>query len=136
MEVKPGYKQTEVGVIPEDWEVEPLSSIASLTNGKAHEGRISDFGKYIVVNSKFISTNGEVRKYSDHRLSPALAGDILMVMSDVPNGRAIAGCFFVDCDDLYTVNQRICALRPIQIDGRLLFYKLNRNPFYLHLTMV
>ena len=24
MEVRPGYKQTEVGVIPEDWEVEPL----------------------------------------------------------------------------------------------------------------
>ena len=24
MEVKPGYKQTEVGVIPEEWEVEPL----------------------------------------------------------------------------------------------------------------
>jgi restriction endonuclease S subunit len=27
MEVKPGYKQTEVGVIPEDWEVEPISRI-------------------------------------------------------------------------------------------------------------
>ena len=25
MEVKPGYKQTEVGVIPEDWDVEQLS---------------------------------------------------------------------------------------------------------------
>lgn len=24
MELKPGYKQTEVGVIPEDWDVEPL----------------------------------------------------------------------------------------------------------------
>ena len=23
MEVKPGYKQTEVGVIPEEWEVKP-----------------------------------------------------------------------------------------------------------------
>ncbi|OHE66111.1 MAG: hypothetical protein A2001_11575 [Treponema sp. GWC1_61_84] len=29
MGVKPGYKQTEVGVIPEDWEVVPLSDIAS-----------------------------------------------------------------------------------------------------------
>ena len=28
MEVKPGYKQTEVGVIPEDWEVKPLHSLA------------------------------------------------------------------------------------------------------------
>jgi len=27
LEVKPGYKQTEVGVIPEDWEVKPLSIV-------------------------------------------------------------------------------------------------------------
>ena len=29
MEVKPGYKQTEVGVIPEDWEVKPLRCVLS-----------------------------------------------------------------------------------------------------------
>ena len=29
MEVKPGYKQTEVGVIPEEWEVKPLRSVLS-----------------------------------------------------------------------------------------------------------
>ena len=131
MEVRPGYKQTEVGVIPEDWEVKPLGTVAGYTNGKAHEGSISDFGKYVVVNSKFISTAGEVKKYSNQRFSPALKGEILMVMSDVPNGRAIARCFFVDRDDLYTVNQRICALRPLHVDGRLLLYRLNRNPFYL-----
>ena len=28
MDVKPGYKQTEVGVIPEDWEVRPLKKIS------------------------------------------------------------------------------------------------------------
>ncbi len=28
MELKPGYKQTEVGVIPEEWDVKPLASIA------------------------------------------------------------------------------------------------------------
>ena len=27
MEVKPGYKQTEVGVIPEEWEVKPLGKL-------------------------------------------------------------------------------------------------------------
>jgi len=30
MELKPGYKQTEVGVIPEDWEVKRLGEFASL----------------------------------------------------------------------------------------------------------
>ena len=27
--MKPGYKQTEVGVIPEEWEVKPLRSVLS-----------------------------------------------------------------------------------------------------------
>jgi type I restriction enzyme, S subunit len=34
MEVKPGYKQTEVGVIPEEWEVHPLGKIAHIERGK------------------------------------------------------------------------------------------------------
>lgn len=33
MGVKPGYKQTEVGVIPEDWEVVPLGEHASFRTG-------------------------------------------------------------------------------------------------------
>ena len=34
MEVRPGYKQTEVGVIPEDWEVKPFQSLATIERGK------------------------------------------------------------------------------------------------------
>ena len=33
MELKPGYKQTEVGAIPEDWDVARLGEIASVTAG-------------------------------------------------------------------------------------------------------
>jgi type I restriction enzyme S subunit len=33
MELKPGYKQTEVGVIPEDWDVKPLSAFADVKTG-------------------------------------------------------------------------------------------------------
>jgi type I restriction enzyme S subunit len=34
MEVKPGYKHTEVGIIPEEWEVEPLSELSDfVTSG-------------------------------------------------------------------------------------------------------
>jgi type I restriction enzyme, S subunit len=33
MEVKPGYKQTEVGVIPEDWEVKSLGKFVALQRG-------------------------------------------------------------------------------------------------------
>jgi len=34
MEVRPGYKQTEVGVIPEDWEVKTIDQVAFVTSGK------------------------------------------------------------------------------------------------------
>jgi len=33
MEVKPGYKQTEVGVIPEEWDVQPLGKRAAFRTG-------------------------------------------------------------------------------------------------------
>ena len=35
MEVKPGYKQTEVGVIPEEWEVCPIRQKGEVVTGKA-----------------------------------------------------------------------------------------------------
>ena len=33
--VRPGYKVTEVGVIPEDWEVRPVSAVGEVLTGKA-----------------------------------------------------------------------------------------------------
>jgi type I restriction enzyme S subunit len=33
MEVKPGYKRTQVGVIPQDWEIESFGTIFSFSNG-------------------------------------------------------------------------------------------------------
>ena len=34
MEVRPGYKQTEVGIIPEDWDVKKIDEIGRVTSGK------------------------------------------------------------------------------------------------------
>src|SRR5213594_3004777 len=82
--------------IPSGWEVKPLGALVSYTNGKAHEDNITDSGKYVVVNSKFISTEGLTRKFSDHCFCPTSKNDVLMVMSDVPNGRAIARCYWVE----------------------------------------
>ena len=36
---RPGYKQTEVGVIPEDWEVKPVSAMGDVRAGKALAAR-------------------------------------------------------------------------------------------------
>src|SRR5713226_4061880 len=129
--VKPGYKQTEVGIIPEEWNLKALPDVLWFYSGKAHEQFIVEEGQYIVVNSKFVSTNGEVRKYSSKNFLPARKDDILMVMSDLPNGRALAKCFLVGEDGLYAVNQRVCVLRAKKDDPEYLFYFLNRNPYFL-----
>lgn len=113
------------------WEETFLDAVADYDNGKAHENEIDDNGKFIVVNSKFISTNGEIAKRTNSPYCLADKQDILMVLSDVPKGRAIAKCFFVDQAGIYTVNQRICILRSKGIDSKFLFYLLNRNPYFL-----
>lgn len=114
-----------------DWEEKTLEEVADYENGKAHEQDIDVNGKYIVVNSKFISTDGVVKKHTNTSYCLSKKDDILMVLSDVPNGRAIAKCFWVDIDNLYTVNQRICKITPTKADGRLLFYLLNRSHYFL-----
>lgn len=56
-----------------------------------------------------------------------------MVLSDLPNGRALAKCFFVLEDDRYTVNQRICKISNIneKILPKFLFYYMDRNKYFL-----
>lgn len=125
------FKKTELGEIPEEWEVKKLGKIIKFENGKAHEKFITEDGSYVVVNSKFISSDGTVLKYSNENLKPLSQGDITMVMSDVPNGLALGKCFLVPEDDKYTLNQRICSLRPIDGDSQFYFYVLNRNQYFL-----
>jgi len=115
----------------EEWAKKKLGQVAKYENGKAHEQDIAETGDFIVVNSKFISIEGKVKKFTNTAFCIAEKEDILMVLSDLPNGRALAKCFFVDADDLYTVNQRICKITPSKAAGTMLFYTLNRNPYFL-----
>jgi type I restriction enzyme S subunit len=113
-----------------DVQYKKLGEVCLFMNGKGHEKNIVENGKYIVVNSKFISTQGTIRKYSDIQISPLFIDSVLMVMSDLPNGKALAKCFIVDKNDVYTLNQRICSLtikNTNKLLPKYLFYITNRN---------
>lgn len=114
-----------------EWIETSLTQVADYENGKAHEQDIADDGEFIVVNSKFISQDGEVKKFTNTAFCPATKGDVLMVLSDIPNGKAIAKCFLVEEDNRYTVNQRICRITPRNLNSKILYYLLNRNPYFL-----
>jgi type I restriction enzyme S subunit len=114
-----------------EWATRSLGQLAVYENGKAYEQDIVENGKYVVVNSRFISTNGLVRKYTNAEYLIAEAGEVLMVLSDLPKGKALAKCYFAELSNFYAVNQRVCRLRPKEVNGRFLYYALNRHPHLL-----
>ncbi|MCI8614395.1 restriction endonuclease subunit S [Parablautia intestinalis] len=114
----------------EEWEEKTIGNIFEFTNGKAHEQCVDENGKYVIVNSKFISTEGKIKKYTNDLICPLKKNDIVMVMSDVPNGRAMSKCFLIQEDDKYTLNQRICGLRTSQ-NSVFYIHQISRNNYYL-----
>ncbi len=115
----------------EIWEEKTLDEVCEFRNGAAHEQHIDEDGKYILVNSKFISADGEKFKRTNNALAPLYVNDIAFVMSDVPNGKALAKCFLVDKNDTYTLNQRIGAIKSKVFVPEFLVYQFNRNRYLL-----
>jgi type I restriction enzyme S subunit len=69
VDVKPGYKQTEVGVIPEEWEAKPFGKLAHIERGK-FSARPRNDPKYYGGDIPFIQTgdvtnsNGKITTYT------------------------------------------------------------------------
>ncbi len=116
----------------DNWEERKLSDIANYRNGKAHEQYIDMNGIYTVVNSKFISTNGKVKKFSNKPIELLKKGEIAFVLSDVPNGKALAKAYLIDSDNRYSLNQRIAGITPSSdINSYFLYILMNRNRYFL-----
>ena len=107
-----------------------LGESCEFKNGGAHEKLVVDEG-YILVNSKFISSDGIKVKFVSNAITPLYKDDIAFVMSDVPNGKALGKAFLVDKDNIYTLNQRIGRIKSTDFIPKFLFYQINRNPHFL-----
>lgn len=116
----------------QNWEALKLFDVALYKNGKSHEADVVEKGTYVIVNSKFVSTNGLVKKFCQNQIEPLYKGDITFVLSDVPNGRALSKTFLIQNDDLYTLNQRIAGLKPKEgFQSDFLQRRINRHPYFL-----
>lgn len=100
MELKPGFRQTEVGVIPEDWDVKRLGDVANVHDG-THQTP-----KYVPVGIPFYSvehitsgdfTNTKFISHEEHRFLTRSfkieKGDVLMTRIG-----SIGDCRLVDWD--------------------------------------
>ena len=114
-----------------NWENKPLYECADFYNGKAHEQVVDENGEYILVTSRCIASDITDYRRTNALLFPLKTNDIAMVMSDVPNGRALAKCILIDENDKYTLNQRICCLRNYSFNPIFFYYLLNRHEYFL-----
>ncbi|MDO6761832.1 restriction endonuclease subunit S [Tamlana sp. 2_MG-2023] len=128
-EILESFSKTD---LPNSWTFCVLHDLANFWNGKAHEKGVDENGDFFLVNSRFVSTNGERFKRTNLALSPLKIDNIAIVMSDVPNGRALARCFLVKEDNKYTLNQRIGGVTLFEgINPEFMVLVLDRNQHYL-----
>jgi type I restriction enzyme S subunit len=118
MGLKPGYKQTEIGIIPADWDVDYVESIGHITTGnKNTQDRIED-GEYpFFVRSQIIE---RINTYSFDGEAVLTAGD------GVGTGKVfhyINGKF-----DLHQRVYRISDFKP-RVNGYFFYLYFSRN-FY------
>ena len=131
MSLKPGYQQTEIGVIPDDWAVKELGEIAEFTNGKPNEQNVVVNGRYLLVTLDSINIQGELK--TSHKQTNLLddslrAGDIVTVLSDIAHGNLLGLCGVIPLDHKYVLNQRMGRLRVHSgYDPGFIRLTVNRN---------
>ncbi|MDY0152872.1 MAG: restriction endonuclease subunit S, partial [Candidatus Cloacimonas sp.] len=134
MEVKPGYKQTEIGVIPEDWEAIRLRDCIDLKNGYAFESAFfSDRGHLLLTPGNFSRTGRLIFDSTNTKRfcgvyphnSLLSKGDLLLVMTDLtPDCKLLGKPAIVNIEEPLLHNQRIAKVSNngrVAING-FLFY--------------
>jgi type I restriction enzyme S subunit len=105
-----------------------VKEIVKYKNGLAHENFVDYDGNFVLINSKFISTNGQIYKKVSKSLITGKYGEIAIVLSDIPQGKALAKAYIIEERNKYSINQRIALLSPLNIEPNYLFYLIDRNP--------
>ena len=137
--VRPGYKQTEVGVIPEDWTVRSLGSCAQLKNGYAFKSSTyTPLGDYRVVTIANVQ-DGYMEVSESNRIADLPSdvqshhsleiGDVLISMTG--NVGRVCRVDTPRC----VLNQRVGKLVPTGVDSTFLFHLLRQQRFRTAMTV-
>jgi type I restriction enzyme S subunit len=117
-----GYKQTEVGIIPEDWKVSPLSELGEFKNGINKSKEDFGFGypfvnlmdvfgiPFIIDNSSLELINANQHELNLYNL---IEGDVLFVRSSVkPSGVGLTSVVKSNLNDTvfsgFLIRYRFC----------------------------
>ncbi|HZM05678.1 MAG TPA: restriction endonuclease subunit S [Candidatus Saccharimonadales bacterium] len=140
MEVKPGYKQTEAGVIPDEWNASPLKGRIGIAHGFpfASEHFAGQGSHRLTTPGHFYEAGGfrdigEKQKYydgpvpADYVLQP---GDLIVAMTEQADG-LLGSAAVIPKEHGYLHNQRLGRVKSLssEIELGFLFYVFN-SPSY------
>ena len=112
-----------------NWPQTTIEQACEYKNGKAHEQLVAPNGEFRLVTSKFVSSEGLHSRRVTKALTPLYSGDVAFVLSDLPNGKALAKAFLVTDESDLTLNQRVLRIRSNRFDPNFLYFIVNRNPY-------
>ena len=133
MTIPQGYKQTELGIIPEDWEVVNLGNIAKVNGRIGFRGyTVADlvpkgFGAITlsplnIINNQIDYSNCTYISWYKYHESPEIKvrnGDILLVKTGSTFGKS---AFVKDLPEKATINPQFVLLNNFKCDSRYLSY--------------
>jgi len=129
--VKEGYKKTDIGLIPIDWEENSLESIGDFVNGKPHESKVISSGEHFLITIDSINIDGELK--AEHKRINSSGnflhkGDIVIILSDIAHGYLLGLCDVIPEDNKYVLNQRVGRLScHTEFAPQYIRYQINRN---------
>ena len=133
MKIPQGYKQTELGIIPEDWEVVNLGKVAKINGRIGFRGyTVADlvpkgFGAITlspsnIINNQIDYSNCTYISWYKYHESPEIKvrnGDILLVKTGSTFGKS---AFVKDLPEKATINPQFVLLNNFKCDSRYLSY--------------
>lgn len=114
MEVKPGYKQTEVGVIPEEWELRPLLDAVRIANGQVDPKREPYRSMVLVAPDHIESETGRLLGQQTAAEQHAISGKYLFAKGEIVYSKIrpyLRKAILAECDGLCSAD--MYPLKPV-----------------------
>jgi type I restriction enzyme S subunit len=137
MGLKPGYKQTEIGVIPEEWPVKSLASVCDVRDGTHESPRFYEEGIPFVTSKNIVDGHLDLNGVSFiseqdaadfNKRSRVDRNDILMSMIGT-----IGNAVLVDFEPGFCI-KNVALIKPQAVDSRYLVQLINSPPFQKYLA--